>query len=293
MTTAFVLSGGASLGAVQVGMLRALVERGVAPDLLVGTSAGALNAAFVAGHGPTLAGVDALAEVWRGIRGRSMFPLDPIRAVRSLLGRGSALCSNRGLRDLLDEHLLFERLEDSPIPLTLVASDLFSGRELALSQGSARQAVLASSALPAAFPPVRFGDRLLVDGCLANDTAISVAVDAGASSVYVLPSGYSCALPEPPRSPVAAAVHALAVLTHQRMAADVALYADAVDLVVLPPPCPIRISGMNFEHADELMAEAYACATAALDVDAGRRDRPELAIGVHEHRDGTTSEPSR
>jgi NTE family protein len=285
MTTAIVLSGGASLGAVQVGMLRALVDEGVAPDLLVGTSAGALNAAFVAGHGVTAAGVDALAGVWDGLRSRSLFPIDPVRAVRALTGRDSALCSDRGLVRLLDEHLAFERLEDAPVPVVVVATDLLTGREVALERGDARQAVLASCALPAVFPPVPYGDALLVDGGLANNTAVSEAVRAGASTIYVLPSGYSCALARPPRTPIAAAAHAVAILTHQRLLADIALYADAVDLVVLPPPCPLRVSVLNFGRAADLMREAHATARAALAVHHGRREHPERTIAMHVHHD--------
>jgi NTE family protein len=283
VTTAFVLSGGASLGAVQVGMLRALTERAITPDLLVGTSVGALNAAFVAGHGLSPDATEALADVWTGLRSRSLFPLDPVRAVGALAGRSSALCSDRGLRRLLEEHLPFELLEDAPIPLVVVATDLLTGLEVPLSTGSAQQAVLASCALPAVFPPVAYGDTVLVDGGLANNTAVSEAVRAGASTIYVLPSGYSCALTRPPRTPVAAAAHALAILTHQRLVADVALYAGTVDLVVLPPPCPLRISVVNFGRAAELMRAAYTTAATALAVDDGRRDHPEQSIAMHTH----------
>lgn len=283
MTTAIVLSGGASLGAVQVGMLRALVDRQVSPDLLVGTSAGALNAAYVAGHGMTTAAIESLAEVWAGLRARSLFPLDPARTVGALMGRSSALCSDRGLRRLLDEHLAFDRLEDSPVPLVVVATDLLTGREVALSCGSAEEAVLASCALPAVFAPVEHGETVLVDGGLANNTAVSEAVRAGCSTIYVLPSGYSCAIATPPRTPVGAAAHALAILTHQRLVADIALYADSVDLVVLPPPCPLHVSVMNFDRAPELIRAAYTTAAAALAVDDGRRPHPEQSIAMHTH----------
>lgn len=293
MTTAFVLSGGASVGAVQVGMLQALVERGISPDLLVGTSAGALNAAFIAGHGPTRSSVASLAEIWVGLRGRSLFRFDRGRAMSALLGRSNALCSDRGLRRLLEEHLLFDRLEESPVPLVVVATDLYSGTEVALTSGSAREAVLASCALPGVFPPVEHGDSLLVDGGLANNTAVSEAVRAGAETVYVLPSGYACAISKPPRSPLAAAVHALAILTHQRLVADVALYAGAVDLVVLPPPCPMSVSGLNFDRAPELIRAAHVTAAAALADNDGRRDDPELSIAMHSHREAAGVRLSR
>lgn len=284
MTTAFVLSGGGSLGAVQVGMLQALADRGIAPDLLVGTSAGALNAAFVAGHGLDRAGVDALARVWLSLRTRAVFSLDLRLAVTALAGRRSALFVDRGTRDLLDRHLRFARLEQSPVPLVVVATDQLTGTEVALSHGDARSAILASCAVPGVFPAVRFEGRALVDGGLANNTALTQAVAAGADTVYVLPSGYACALRRPPQTPVAALVHALTLLTHQRLVADIAHYRDRVDLVVLPPPCPIRTSPANFARADELIRTARGDAEKALAHAGGRRGHPDRLVATHAHR---------
>ena len=97
MTTAFVLSGGASLGAVQVGMLQALNDAGVAPDLLVGSSVGAINAAWIAAHrGPE--GVEALAEIWRGLRSSTVFPASPLLGAVAMLGRRNYLVSPVGWR---------------------------------------------------------------------------------------------------------------------------------------------------------------------------------------------------
>ena len=97
MVTAFVLSGGGSLGAVQVGMLQALAARGIEPELLVGTSAGALNAAFVAGHGMSEPSLDSLAAVWTSLRRGHVFPLQPARLT------AAAPCSN-GLNDDIQAH---------------------------------------------------------------------------------------------------------------------------------------------------------------------------------------------
>ena len=291
MPTAFVLSGGGSLGAVQVGMLRAMVERGIAPDLLVGTSAGALNAAFIAGRGATPASVDALASVWRGLRAHTLFPFDPRSALAALAGRRSAIFSDRGLRRLLDRHLTFDRLEHALVPLVVVATDLLTGREVALVEGEAREAVLASCALPAVFPAVLHSGRLLVDGGLANNTALSQAVRAGATSIYALPSGYSCALRRPPGTAMGTAAHALAILTHQRLLADVERYADQVDLVVLPPPCPMAVSPMNYRAAAGLIDASHTTAGAALDVDQGRREHPAIVLGLHDHAAATGRQP--
>src|SRR4051812_25465944 len=149
VTTAFVLSGGGSLGAVQVGMLQALAERGVTPDLVVGTSAGALNAVFVAAHGVGPAALDRLAETWTGLRRDDVFPVRAPQMLLALSGVRDALCTHHGLERLVREHVGFARLEDAALPVHLVATDLLSGEEVLMSDGDALSAVLASSAVPA------------------------------------------------------------------------------------------------------------------------------------------------
>ena len=118
MTIAFVLSGGGSLGAVQVGMLQALAERDVHPDLLIGTSVGAINAAYVAGHGTGTKALDELAAIWRGLRRQEVFPVNPLRHLLAVTGARPSLCSNRGLRHLLETHLTYRNLRarDDPDP---------------------------------------------------------------------------------------------------------------------------------------------------------------------------------
>ena len=122
--TAFVLAGGAALGAMQAGMVHALYERGIAPDLLIGTSAGALNAAFLASRPATVATAQELAAVWRGLRRSDILPLRPATLISALAGRRDHLIPDLGLRRLAARHLQFERLEQAAIPLHLVAFDL-------------------------------------------------------------------------------------------------------------------------------------------------------------------------
>src|SRR5689334_18292608 len=123
-TTAFVLSGGGSLGAVQVGMLQALSDREVHPNLLIGTSAGAINAAYIAGHGTSTEALTNLADIWRGLRRQDVFPFDPLRHVLALAGSRDSLCSNRSLRTLIERHLPYGELEDATIPVHIVTTNL-------------------------------------------------------------------------------------------------------------------------------------------------------------------------
>src|SRR5215213_2640807 len=283
MTTAFVLSGGGSLGAVQVGMLQALTERRISPDLLIGTSAGALNAAFVAAHGTGPAALDRLAAIWVALRRDDIFPVRAPQMLLALTGARDSLCTHQGLERLVRKHVDLAGLEDADIPVHLVATDLLTGDEVLLSDGDPLTAVLASSAVPAVLPPVRRDGRTLVDGGLADNAAISQAIALGADRVYVLPTGYACALSAPPTRPLAVAVQALSLLVQQRLITDVARYADLVDLVVLPPLCPLRISAIDFRHAGELRRRAHDSAARWLDSGAAYRPRPERILGMHGH----------
>jgi NTE family protein len=293
MRTAFVLSGGGSLGAVQVGMLQALAERRILPDLLVGTSAGALNAVFVAAHGTSPAALDVLATTWATLRRDDVFPVRVPQVMLALAGARDALSTDRGLERLVRRHVPFARLQDAPIPVHLVATDLLSGEEVLLSEGDVVSAVLASSALPAVLPPVRRDGRTLVDGGLADNAAISQAIALGADRIYVLPTGYACALPTPPTRPLGVAVQALSLLVQQRLISDVARYADLVDLVVLPPLCPLRISAIDFRHAAELCRRAHVSAAHWLDSGAAHRPRPERVLGMHGHPPGLARHDQR
>ena len=161
MTTALVLSGGGSLGAVQVGMLMALGERGVEPDLLVGTSAGAINAAFVGGHGMGAEALDELAGLWRSLRRRNLFALRPVHGVLAVAGVRPSLFSAEPLRRLVEANLGYRDLLDARIELHLVTTDLSSGHEVMLSSGDAVSAVVASAAIPGVFPPVSREGRAL------------------------------------------------------------------------------------------------------------------------------------
>jgi NTE family protein len=284
MSTAFVLSGGGSLGAVHVGMLQALADRRITPDLLVGTSAGALNALFVAAHGTGPAALDELADTWGRLRRDDVFPLRPHHMALALSGARNALCTHSGLENLVRQHIPFARLEQAEIPVHLVATDLLSGEEVLLSEGDALTAVQASCAVPAVLPPVERDGRTLVDGGLADNAAISQAVALGADRVFVLPTGYACALPAAPRHPLGVAIQALSLLVEQRLISDVRMFADRVDLVVLPPLCPLRISSINFRHADQLSRRAHASAAAWLDSGKAATGRPERVLGLHTHR---------
>ncbi|MGQ0432380.1 MAG: patatin-like phospholipase family protein [Microthrixaceae bacterium] len=283
MTTAFVLSGGGSLGAVQVGMLAALEERGLRPDLLVGTSVGALNAAYLGAHGFDAGTVERLAGLWRRIRRSDVFPIDPLRQALALAGRRSSLCSPGPLQRLIAANLPLGDLHDARIPLYVVATDVMSGEEVLLSTGNACSAVLASAAIPAIFPSVEREGRVLMDGGVANNTAVSHALALGADRVVVLPAGFACALAEPPATPLAAAMHALTLLIEQRLLVEIAQIADRAEIIVLPPLCPLSVSAIDFGMSSELMARAHHASGDWLDTGRHHLPHPERFLSLHSH----------
>ncbi|MCT7366721.1 patatin-like phospholipase family protein [Mycolicibacterium llatzerense] len=252
MTTAFVLSGGGSLGSIQVGMLLGLAEAGITPDLIVGTSVGALNGGWIAGRSDH-DGALALADLWRTLSRRKVFPTSPSMGLLGFLGRRPHLVSDSGIRSLLQQHLRFRRLQDAPTPLHVVATDVLSGQDVLLSSGDAIDAIVASAAIPAVLPPVRIGGRDLVDGGVVNNTPLSYAVELGATEVWVLPTGYSCAMPQPPRAALAMAMHAFTLAINRRLATDVERFEGSVELHVVPPLCPVRVSPVDFSRSAELI----------------------------------------
>ncbi|HWG09280.1 MAG TPA: patatin-like phospholipase family protein [Solirubrobacteraceae bacterium] len=278
--TAFVLGGGASLGAMQAGMLRALYERGIFPDFLVATSAGALNAAFVASRPQTADTADQLAEVWHELRREQIFPLSLRALLVGLAGRRDHLVPDRGLRHLLASHVEFTDVADAAIPLHVVAFDLSARSEVLFSQGPALEILTAAASIPGVFPPVRIGERSLVDGGVANNTPISHAVELGAERVFVMSTRESQQAPaRMPRGALATAMDGLCQLGDARLQLDLDRHSNDVELIVLPAPNVLGVEPTNFSHSKRLIKESLSATRAFLDHgDGNRAARRELRV---------------
>jgi NTE family protein len=242
-------------------MLRALYEHGITPDLLIGTSVGAMNAAFIASRPQTSTTANDLARVWCGVRREHAFPTSLRTLVGGLSGVRDHLVPAYGLRRLAARCLDLEGLEDAAIPLHVVAYDLLAGREVVLSEGSALEAVVAAASIPGVFPPVRLGDRVLIDGGVANNTPISHAVELGAERIYVLTTqDPSRARTHLPHSAIDGAIRGLGLLVHSRLDADIALYREKVELIVLPAENALGVQPTDFDHSASLIREGYSAA---------------------------------
>ena len=264
MTMAFVFSGGASLGAAQAGMLEAVYERSIRPDLFVGTSAGAVNAAFAAFRPATVDTARQLQTVWRGLSRSHVFPANPVRAGLGLIGLANHTVPEGNLRRLVRRHAIGERLEEADIPVHVVCADVQSGEEVLLSEGPLVEAVVASAAIPGVFPMVRWDDRHLIDGGVLNNTPISHAVALGADDVIVLQAIGSHRLASPPRTAMAAGIAAMARAIGRRLEDDIVRYSATARITVLPAPELGPILPTDFGRADDLIDEARQQARGAL-----------------------------
>jgi NTE family protein len=252
--TAFVLSGGGNQGVAQVGMLRALLEHGIVPDVVVGTSAGALNGAAVA-YAPNLTGVAQLAAVWEQLRAEHVFPGGRIHRAWNVVRRGTHLFESTGLAAVIHHSTPARSFSDLEVPLRVIATDLDTGEEVVLCRGPLKPALLASSALPGVFPIVHHDGRRLVDGGVVNNVPLWHALSGPIDRVYVLNvSGWAGERAE--RSPLDVVMTSFTHARSQRFELELRSLPPDVEVIVLPrPPDPRDL--FDFSGAAELMEAAY------------------------------------
>ena len=252
--TALVLAGGGSLGAAQAGMLAELCAAGERPDLVVGVSAGAINAAFFARE-PSQRTVAHMAALWAAMTTRSALGLS-WRSLLGVLGLTDHIATAAGLRALLTRELGYRTFAETTVPLHIVCADSLTGQEVTISRGDVVDAVVASSAIPGIFPAVTIDDRRLVDGAVAANTPIATAIGLGAERLIVLPAGFACALPRPPTRPLGRAMHAITLLGARQLRHDFDRYAPTTAIYIVPPLCPVGHSAYDYSHGAELVERA-------------------------------------
>jgi NTE family protein len=229
--TAFVFAGGGARGAAQVGMLGALVDRGIRPDVVYGASVGAINAAGYAGD-PTAAGVSSIADRWRRVTREDVFPQGRFSPPWRFFQRRDSVHANGGLRALIESGLSFDRLEDAQLRLEVNATSLTDGRNRWFVEGSAVDAILASAALPALLPPVTIDGESFIDGGVVDNVPIGRAIDQGAQRVFVLLCGPMHYTPSPHQRPVEALLTAFFIAVHARFAVELHDLPQGVEVVV-------------------------------------------------------------
>ncbi len=264
MRVGFVMGGGGNLGALQVGMLRALAERSITPSIVVGCSVGALNGAAYCQE-PTLAGIAKLEELWHSLDGKDVLPTGWVPTAVQLARRGDAIHTLAGLRRVIESILTVEQFEELAIPLHCVATALVEAREEWFTTGSIADAIVASSAIPAIYPPVDIDGVQYIDGAVVNEIPISRALECGARRIYVLHVG-SFDRPRPtPRRPLDMAVQAYWIARHHRFKRELAALPPGIEAVVLPTGDPPTMRFNDFTRSEELVTNAYEASVAALD----------------------------
>ncbi|MBA2881459.1 NTE family protein [Desulfosalsimonas propionicica] len=280
--TAFVFAGGGSLGAIQVGMLKAIIRTGIIPDFLVGALVGALNAVFFA-FDPTPDGVSRLEKIWLGIKRKDVFPLPPIRKFFGLVQSQKHICSPKPLTQLIRTSLPGEYLEDCALPCMVIATSLFHGHEVTLTKGSVLDALLASTAIPGILPQVKFEELYLIDGSVTNNTPISTAIMNGASRIFVFPTGICCARKAPPKGLVEMILQAMSIAISHRLAMDIEKFRQEVEIRSLPTLCPLDASMFNFSRTAELISRAEQKVSEWLDSGGLNSDSDLKALQPHYH----------
>ena len=248
---ALVLSGGGILGAVQVGVLKALFEGGLRPSMVVGTSVGALNGAFVAFQ-PDSLGIAELEAVWRDLRASRIFEQNPLRLAANLITRRNCMFRTDLLQQLLGDSLASDDFAAAKIPLRVVATDMTRGEKVVVEEGSVSEAVLASCAIPGLFCSVELDGALLVDGGLVANMDLETAVNAGASDILAID------LTQPPAgfksdSIVKALYRSFELLLEQQVKRDIERFSERARITVIRPQLDHAHTLASFGHIGHLI----------------------------------------
>ena len=259
----FVLGGGGSLGAVQVGMLEALAEQQLSPNLVVGTSVGSLNGAMVA-LDPTSA-ANRLSHAWARINRHRVFPGGLLAQVRTLEKSRTNLFPNVGLAatisDFLGSAMTFDDLK---LPFAAVAMDIATALPHVMNDGVLESALLASAAIPGIFPPVARDGRHLYDGGVVDNVPLQQAVAMGAKSLVVLDCNFPGHLLPPPSTLAETLLFTVMTAIRSQVVFEAPLVAEHLPVVYLPGPLAHKVSPLSFEHTALLIEEAYEAARSFL-----------------------------
>ncbi|NPC98793.1 patatin-like phospholipase family protein [Nocardioides sp. zg-DK7169] len=264
MTTAYVLGGGGVLGAVEVGMLRALLERDLRPDLVLGTSIGAVNGALVA-QDPSLTVVERLTELWRTANdpGREVYGGRPLEAVRRAVTTGTHVYSSEPLERRLREELGATTFEELAVPFQVCASSIERAAEHWFDSGPVVEAVMASAAVPGLLPPARVGKEHYLDGGIVNSIPLGRAARLGATRIFVLQVGRSDRPLPVPRRPWEVARVSFEIARRHRFHRELEELPDGVVAHVLP------VAGTS--ERDDRLRSAFDFSTVQQRIEANHR----------------------
>ncbi|MEX2395177.1 MAG: patatin-like phospholipase family protein, partial [Actinomycetota bacterium] len=271
--TAFVLGGGGNLGSVQVGQLKAMVERNITPDVVIGCSVGSLNGAAIACD-PSIDTIHRLEMLWNGLTKNDIFPAHGrTRGPWLFIKQGLSAYGDHGLKDVIGRWLDITSFEDTKLPFWAVATALRTGLEKWFNAGDLTSALMASTALPGFLPPVHIDGEDYVDGGVVNNVPMSKAFELGAKRVYVLDVGLLERERPAPKRPYEVLMQAVSIARAHRYRADSADVPEGVELIKMPVVDPGRMKFDDFSRSAELIDRAYRLTKAFL-------DRPDVAAAI-------------
>ncbi len=279
--TAFVLGGGGHLGAYEVGMLRALLEAGIKPDLILGTSVGAINGSVLAAD-PTEQSVERLTQLWTGLSTGGIFDANLLTRLGTAARTRTHMYSNAVLRRMLESDLPVSRIEELAVPFQCVAASIERAAEHWFTKGPIADAVLASCAVPGLLPPVAFEGEHFLDGGLVNSVPVGRAVALGARTIYVLHVGRLEQPLRPPRRAWEVAAVAFEIARRHRYASDMADLPHGIKVHLLPTGAATDRTATwsqymryrAFNDTENRIRTAYAASCAYLDSARQNRGRP-------------------
>jgi NTE family protein len=267
LPTAFVLGGGGILGAAEVGMLRSLLEREIFPDLIVGSSVGALNGAFIAAN-PSRASVERMVDLWTGLSDRGVFGGSVFGQLSTLARYGTHLHPNDRLRRLIDEGLGGKTFADLTVRFECVAACIERAAAHWFSTGAVTDAVLASCAVPGLLPPVEIGGEHFLDGGLVRSVPIGRAAELGARRIFVLHVGRLEQPLRPPSRPWQVALVAFEIARRHQFEEELATLPTGVEVHVLPSGASVPALSVRYRNTAgvrERINAAYDAACKFLD----------------------------
>lgn len=252
----FIFSGGAAQGALQVGMLQALQEAGIQPDLVVGASVGTLNAAVVAEAGLET-GVETLAKLWSNLNRSDIFLGKSLTQIGHMLQNKNSIFSNEPLKQIIADTLQCTRFDELALPLGALATSLRTFEGVLFTAGELVPALLASSALPGILPPVEIGDDIFSDGGLTAYVPLEAAVVMDAASLVVLDAQELNQDTSGPDNVVEIIINTIMMILRQRVHVEAEKLAEKYPILYLPTPLIPDHEFLDFGDGREMIRLGY------------------------------------
>ena len=276
---ALVLGGGGVLGAFQAGFLKALFRTGFRPSMIVGTSAGALNGAFMAFR-PDNEGAEQLVRIWKGLRDRQLFFINPMRVAFQVLGGGLCLANNDLIRTLVARNVAVDDFDATAVPLYITTTNLTQARKHVFNKGPVSRAVLASAAVPGIFCPIEIDGDLHIDGGVVANLDVETAIDLGATEIIAVDLSH-CMDGRRPANLAALLMQTLDVVQRQRADHDVTQLASRARITLLQPSPDGGFGLGDLHNVDRLLEEGERMGESALALCMGADGRMKPGV-IHD-----------